>query len=100
MGMGIRPIVFPPKGQIFVTHGGMIIDSLGDLTGDTTVNAAMHAGGGALNSVELNNLPSNIAKAVYGIYVLGWGNGFTVAGKALYIDLRKGVNANVTIKVK
>jgi hypothetical protein len=78
----------------------MIIDSLGDLTGDTTVNAAMFARGGAGHPVELNNLPSNIGKAVYGIYVLGWGNGFTVAGKALDIDMRKEANANVTIKVR
>lgn len=100
MGMGNHPKVNPQKGHIFVTHGGMIIDSIGDLTGDTTVNASMRAGGGNGNPVELVNLPSNVANAVYGFYVLGWGNGFTVSGKAQGIDMRKEANATVTIKVR
>jgi hypothetical protein len=100
MGMGNRGIGYPSKGQIFATHGGMIVDSIGDQTGDTTVNAAMYAGGGAGNSVVLANLPSNVAGAVYGIYVLGWGNGYIVAGKALDIDMRKGGTATSTIRIE
>src|SRR6185369_6499522 len=100
MGMGNHAIGNPQKGQIFVTHGGMIIDSIGDLTGDTTVNASMRAGGGRGNPVELSNLPSNVPDAVYGFYVLGWGGGFTASGKAIDIDMRKEANATVTVKVR
>ncbi|HXE96865.1 MAG TPA: DUF4382 domain-containing protein [Dongiaceae bacterium] len=100
MGMGNRNIGNPSKGQIFVTHGGMIIDSIGDLTGDTTVNASMRAGGGAANSVGVINIPSNAANAVYGVYALGWGNGFIAAGKTFDIDMRKEANATVTIRLK
>jgi hypothetical protein len=100
MGMGNRTIGYPTKGQIFATHGGMIIDSIGDLTGDTTVNAAMRAGGGTGNSVGLINIPSNVAKAVYGVYALGWGNGYIAAGKTLGIDMSNRTNATVTIKLK
>jgi hypothetical protein len=99
MGMGNK-IGNPAKGQVFVTLGGMIIDSLGDLTGDATVNAAMQAGGGANNSVVVTNIPSNVAEAVYGIYVHGWGNGYTVAGRELGVDLRKGVSSSTTIILK
>jgi hypothetical protein len=99
MGMGNK-IGNPTKGQVFVTLGGMIIDSLGDLTGDTTVNAAMQAGGGANNSIVMTNIPSNVAEAVYGIYVHGWGNGYAVAGRELGVDMRKGVNITSTINIK
>lgn len=100
MGMGDRSIGNPPKGQIFITNGGLIIDSLGDLLGDTTVNTAMYAGGGTANPVLVSNLPGNVAGAVYGVYALGWGNGFLEAGKTLAIDLRKGGSAAVTIKMR
>jgi hypothetical protein len=99
MGMGNK-IANPTKGQVFVTLGGMIIDSLGDLTGDTTVNAAMQAGGGANNSIVVTNIPSNVTEAVYGIYVYGWGKGYTVAGKVLGVDLKKGVSSSATINLK
>jgi hypothetical protein len=99
MGMGNK-IGNPAKGQVFVTYGGMIIDSLGDLIGDTSVNAAMQAGGGASNPVVVTNIPSNVTEAVYGIYVHGWGNGYTVAGKVLGVDLKKGVSSSATINLK
>lgn len=100
MGMGNRTIGYPAKGQIFITHGGMIIDSIGELTGDTTVNAAMSAGGGVGHPVAILNIPSNVASAVYGVYVLGWGNGYIVSGKTLGIDMRQGVIAAATIRLK
>ncbi len=99
MGMG-RHIGYPPKGQIFVTHGGMIIDSLGNLGGDSSVNSALSAGGGMAYPVNLLNIPGNIPNAVYGIYALGWGNGYLAAGKALDIDLKSGGSVAVTIKMK
>jgi len=99
MGRGNRGIGYPTMGQIFVTHGGMIIDSLGQQTGDTTVNAAMHAGGGPGNPVVLTNIPSNFAGAIYGIYALGWGTGVLTAGDTPGIDLRTG-NATATITIK
>jgi len=100
MGLGNRLIGNPPKGQIFVTNGGLIIDSLGDLLGDTTVNTAMFAGGGMANPVLVSNLPGNVAGAVYGVYALGWGNSFLEVGKALAIDLRKGGGAAATIRMR
>jgi hypothetical protein len=99
MGMGHK-IGHPGKGQVFVTHGGLIIDSLGDLTGDSTVNAAMQGGGGTNNSVVMTNIPGNVSDAVYGVYVHGWGNGYIVAGREPGIDMRKGGNITVTIKLK
>ena len=99
MGMGNK-IGNPNNGQVFVTLGGMIIDSIGDLSGDATVNAAMQAGGGASNSIVVTNIPSNVTEAVYGIYVQGWGNGYTVAGKVLGVDLEKGVSSSATIFLK
>ena len=99
MGMGNRPPANPTKGEVLVTHGGMIVDSLGVLTGDTTVSAAMHAGGGEANPVAMGNLPGGVPGAVYGMYALGWGNGTLEAGSAHGIDLRKG-NATATIRMK
>jgi len=99
MGMGMT-IGNPKHGQVFVTLGGMIMDSMGELAGDATVSSALQAGGGAGNSIMVTGLPSNVPEAVYGIYVQGWGNGYTVAGKVLGIDLAKGVNSSATIYLK
>ena len=99
MGMGNK-IGNPTMGQVFVTLGGMIIDSQGDQTGDTNVNTAMQDGGGASSSIVMANIPSNVTEAVYGIYVMGWGNGYTVAGKVLGVDLEKGVSSSATINLK
>ena len=100
MGMGNRNIGNPTKGQVFVTHGGMIIDSLGDLTGDTTVGSAFRAGGGIGNPVVMANIPSNVPEAVYGIYVLGWNNSYLAAGHAVNFELKKGGIVATTIKLK
>lgn len=80
MGMGSMNLLKPSKGQLFVTHGGMIVDSMGTLTGDTTIGTSMHAGGGSGNAVMVGNIPGNVAGAFYGIYGLGWGNGVIAAG--------------------
>ncbi|GFO70823.1 hypothetical protein GMLC_44020 [Geomonas limicola] len=99
MGGGMRNLGAPTQGQLFVTHGGMVIDSLGVLTGDTTVSSAMQAGGGAGHAVALANLPSGVSGAVYGMYALGWGSGKLVAGSARGIDLSGG-NATATLTMK
>ncbi|MEI7817033.1 MAG: DUF4382 domain-containing protein [Desulfuromonadales bacterium] len=98
MGHGV-PVGIPTKGQIFITHGGMIMDSIGELTGDTTVASAMNSGGMPRSGVILNNIPGNLPGAVYGIYALGWGNGFLAAGNAFGVDLRAG-NATTVIKMR
>jgi hypothetical protein len=89
----------PNNGQIFVTKDGLILDSLGVLTGDTTVSSAMRNGGGAVNAVTVNNLPSGVPGAVYSMYALGWGPGVLEAGTVHGIDLRNG-NGNATIRMK
>ena len=103
MGGGVRNLANPTHGQLYVTHGGMIIDSLGDLGGETTVGSAMHAGGGLGHAVSMTNLPSGVPGAVYGMYALGWGNGMLEAGSTHGIDLRTVKPGNVytaTVKMK
>ena len=106
MGKGMPGILKPTKGQLFVTHGGMIIDSLGTLTipADTSVGNAMNAGGGAGHPVVMMNLPGGSAGqalpgAFYGVYGLGWGGGVIVAGSTHGIDLRSG-NATATVMMR
>jgi hypothetical protein len=94
MGKG-RSISLPTKGQMLVTHGGMIIDSLGTLSGDSSVATAMQAG----SAVTISNIPSHIPQAVYGVYVLGWSNSVLVAGDVLGVDLSSG-NATAIVKLK
>lgn len=48
MGKNSHGHDYPTTGSIFVTHGGMIIDSLGD----ATVDAAMRGGGGGCAEAE------------------------------------------------
>jgi hypothetical protein len=99
MGGGMRNLGTPTQGQVYVTHGGMIIDSLGTLSGDSTVGSAMHAGGGSANKVKMTNIPSGVDGAVYGMYALGWGNGKLVAGTAKSIDMSGG-SAAATLKMR
>lgn len=104
MGRGGSGILKPTKGQLFVTHGGMIIDSLGTLTGDTTVGAAMNAGGGSGHPVVMISLPGGSAGqalpgAFYGVYGLGWGSGVVAAGSIHGIDLRSG-SATATVMMR
>ncbi len=85
----------PISGQLFVTHGGLIIDGIGTLTGDTTIGTAMHNGGGAGNVVTIGNLPGgstagSLPGAFYGLYAAGWGGGRITLGAAHGIDLRNG----------
>ena len=98
MGMGSANLPKPTKGQLFVTHGGMIVDSLGTLTGDATVATGMHNGGGAGNAVTISNIPGNVDGAFYGLYGLGWGNGVIAAGSTR-VDMSGG-NATARIKMK
>jgi hypothetical protein len=98
MGMGFANLLKPNKGQLFVTHGGMIVDSLGTLTGDTTIGTAIHNGGGTGNVVSVSKIPGNVPGAFYGLYGLGWGNGVIAAGSTR-VDMRTG-NATARIKMK
>ena len=98
MGRGRNP-GNPSNGQLFVTKDGLIIDSLGTWTGDATVGSAMRNGGGLANTVTVDNLPSGVAGAVYGMYALGWGSGVLEAGTVHGIDLRNG-NGDATIKMR
>ena len=98
MGMGSSNLLKPNKGQLFVTHGGMIVDSLGTLTNDGTIGSAMQKGGGAGNTVTVGNIPGKIAGTFYGLYGLGWGNGVLAAGTTR-VDLSAG-NAAATIRMR
>ena len=99
MGKQHNPsVVYPTKGQIFITHGGMIVDSQGTLTQDTVVPNAMHAGGGVNNEVTIS-MPGGANGDIYGVYALGWGNGVLAAGTAHGVNLVNG-NATATIRMK
>ena len=82
------------KAQLFVTHGGMIIDSIGTLMGgDPTIVNAMHNGGS-----QTTSLPGGVAGASYGMYAVGWGNGVISAGTT-HVNLVNGsVTANIRMK--
>ncbi|HXE96866.1 MAG TPA: DUF4382 domain-containing protein [Dongiaceae bacterium] len=99
MGMGSMNLLKPTKGQLFVTHGGMIVDSLGTLGGDAAVGTAMHNGGGTGNAVTVSNIPGNVNGAFYGVYGLGWGNGVITAGSTR-VDMSGGSNATTRIKMR
>jgi len=98
MGMGPLSQLKPNSGQLFVTHGGMIVDSMGTLTGDTTIGISMHNGGGLNNAITVDNIPGNVPGAFYGVYGLGWGNGVLAAGNTR-VDLSSG-SATAKIKMK
>ncbi|MBI5484989.1 MAG: DUF4382 domain-containing protein [Deltaproteobacteria bacterium] len=98
MGMGGINLPKPNKGQLFVTHGGMIVDSLGTLTGDAAIGSAMHNGGGAGNTVAIGNIPGSVAGAFYGVYGLGWGNGVIAAGSTR-VDMSAG-NTTAVIRMR
>ncbi|MBJ6723131.1 DUF4382 domain-containing protein [Geomesophilobacter sediminis] len=80
------------SGQLFVVQDGMIVDSTGTLTGDSSVATAMNATNG---SVSVGNLPSGM----YSMYAIGWGNGVVEAGNAGSVNVGGG-NARATIKMK
>ena len=98
---GMASANYPTKGQVFVTHGGMILDAQGTLTGDTTgIPVAMQTGGGAAHSVKLSSFfPGALDGTVYGLYALGWGNGVLAGGSVGGVDLSGG-SATATIKMK
>jgi hypothetical protein len=87
MGMGSRSSKSPTAGQLFVTLGGMIMDSTGNLASDTSVKTAL---GNAADSVVINDLPSGIPGTTYGLYAVGWGNGVLAAGKIGGVSLESG----------
>lgn len=94
----------PTKGELFITHDGLIVDSLGTLTGDTSVATAMNAGGGTTNQVVMAGLPGGSAAtplpgAFYGAYAIGWGGGGIGTGATTGIDLMSG-SAGATIGMK
>jgi hypothetical protein len=95
MGMGSKSTKYPTAGQLFVTHGGMILDSTGSLANDTTVKTAL---GNAAQSVVMKGLPSGVAGTTYGLYAMGWGNGVLAAGKAGGVSLESG-NASKTLQM-
>lgn len=91
---------YPTKGQVFVTHGGMILDSQGTLAGDTSVSTAMHAGGGNTRPTILASaFPGGVEGAIYGLYAIGWGNGVLAGGSVGGVNLSAG-SATATIKMK
>jgi hypothetical protein len=95
MGGGMMSTRNPSAGQLFVTHGGMILDSTGTLTGDATVKTALN---NATKSVVMTNLPSGVAGTTYGLYAMGWGNGVLAAGKIGGVNLENG-NASKTMQM-
>jgi len=97
MGGGRPGAQLPTKGEVFVTQGGMIIDAQGTLTLDTSVQNAMHAGGGVNNpAIISSSMPGGVT---YGLYALGWGNNVLAAGSVQGIDLPSG-GARVNIKMR
>jgi hypothetical protein len=95
MGGGMMSTRHPTAGQLFVTHGGMILDSTGNLTGDPTVKTAL---GNASTPVVITNLPSGVPGTIYGLYAMGWGDGVLAAGKIGGVSLENG-NASKTMKM-
>jgi hypothetical protein len=95
MGGGSKSARYPTAGQLFVTHGGMILDSTGNLTGDPTVKTAL---GNASQSVVIKDLPSGVAGTTYGLYAVGWGNGVLAAGKLGGVSLENG-NVSKTMQM-
>ena len=95
MGGGMMSTRNPTAGQLFVTLGGMIMDSTGNLAGDTSVKTAL---GNATDSVVINNLPSGTSGTTYGLYAVGWGGGVLAAGKLGGVSLEKG-NASKTVQM-
>lgn len=89
MGMGIasRSTKSPNAGQLFVTHGGMILDSTGTMSSDPAVKTAL---GSATSSVVMTDLPSGATGTTYGLYAMGWGNGVLAAGKIGGVSLEHG----------
>ena len=73
--------------QLFVTLGGMIMDSTGNLAGDTSVKTAL---GNKQDSVVISDLPSGVAGTIYGLYAMGWGDGVLAAGKLGGVSLETG----------
>ncbi len=94
MGMGAHGMPLPTSGHIFVTHGGMIVDGLGD----APVTSALVGGGGSGFVLTVDNLPGNVDGAVYSVYALGRG-GYLSSGTVQNIDLSKG-RKSATIRMK
>lgn len=81
------------KGQLFVTHGGLVVDSY-------QINSLMPGGG----SFAVANLPGGtsanpLAGANYAVSVLGWGGGKAGWGIERRIDLSSG-SAAATVTVR
>jgi len=82
------------RGHLFITHGGMVIDSY-------DVNSLMQGGGGQFT---VGNLPGGtaatpLAGAYYGVAAIGWGVGKLGIGTQRHLDLTTG-NATATIMLK
>lgn len=101
MGESGSPLAnYPSRGQVFVTQGGMIIDSQGSLTGDTNLPTVMFAGGGNTHPTTLiSTFPGGVDGTIYGLYALGWGNGVLAEGSIVGGNLIDG-NVTATIKMK
>ena len=94
MGSGSSNIT---KGQLFITNGGMIIDSLVTANVTGSIGKAMAAGGGANNPITISNLPSGVEGAMYSIFALGWGKGVLMGGTMRDVDLTRGGNVTAVI---
>ena len=87
---------YPNKGQVFVTHGGMIIDAQGALTGDGGISSAMRPNAAAVSLSQ--SYPGGVGDTVYGLYAIGW-NPTLAEGSVRGVDLSAGPQA-VKIKMK
>lgn len=89
----------PPlsKGHLFVTHGGLVIDSY-------QVDSLITSGGGLSNPFTVSNLPGGTAAAplpgaYYGMYIQAWGGGKRASGSQQHIDLTTG-DATVAVTMQ
>ena len=87
---------YPSKGQVFITHGGMIVDAQGTLTNDNSIELAMHPGVAAVPMAV--TYPGGVDGSVYGLYALGWGT-VLAEGSVGGVDLKTG-SKTVTIKMR
>jgi hypothetical protein len=97
-GSGGSTTSYPTSGQVFITNGGLVLDSVGALTGDPSISTAMSYGGGTLYPVLLGSFPCDIPGAIYDLYAIGWGNGTFLAGGGM-VDLRYG-STSTTIMMR
>jgi hypothetical protein len=98
MGRGHHGLGILNEGQLFVTYGGMIVDSDGTVSGNATFGTDLTRGGGPNNSFTMS-LPGDVSGAVYGLYALGWTSSVLTAGSLTDVDMRYG-NAAASVQMR